>query len=327
MKRREFIALIGGAATWPIMARAQQAGTRRIAFMTFVAESDAESTLRIAAFKGELESLGWIVGSNLLIDYRLGVDSAARATTTTAELLRLSPDVILAGEGSALVAAQQATRTLPIVFTGISEPVARGFVQSLAHPGGNITGLSNLEPTFGAKWLELLNEIAPGVVRVAVVFNPASSGAILFFRSIEAAAQKFAVEVVAIQVHSPADIEHEIEAFGRRPNGGVINVPDGFSAPYKELFVGLTSRYLLPAIYPFRSFADIGGLASYGNDVREGYRQAAVYVDRILRGAKPADLPVMQPTKFELVINLKTAKALGLTVPPTLLARADEVIE
>jgi putative ABC transport system substrate-binding protein len=327
VRRRQFITLLGGAAAWPVTARAQQPGARRIAFMTFVAESDSESTQRIMAFERGLEALGWVIGRNLLVDYRLGVDNAARASAVTAELLRLSPDVVLAGEGAALVAAQQATRTVPIVFTGISEPVARGFVQSLAHPGGNITGFSNLEPTFGAKWLELLNEIAPGVVRVAVVFNPASSGALLFFRSIEAAAQRFGMEAVAVQVHSPADIALEIEAFARRPNGGVINVPDGFSEPHKELFVRLTNHYVLPAIYPFRSFADIGGLASYGNDVHNGYRQAAVYVDRILRGAKPADLPVMQPTKFELVVNLKTAKALGLTIPESFLLRADVVIE
>jgi putative tryptophan/tyrosine transport system substrate-binding protein len=327
VKRREFITLIGSAAAWPVAARAQQAGARRIAFMTFVAESDPESAQRIMAFERGLESQGWLIGRNLLIDYRLGVDNPARASTVTAELLKLSPDVVLAGEGSALVAAQQATRTVPIVFTGISEPVARGFVQSLAHPGGNITGFSNLEPTFGAKWLELLNQIAPGVVRVAVVFNPTSSGALLFLQSIEAAAARFSMEVLAIQVHSPADIALEIEAFARRPNGGVINVPDGFSEPHKELLVRLTNHYALPAIYPFRSFASIGGLATYGNDVHNGYRQAAGYVDRILRGEKPADLPVVQPTKFELVINLKTAKALGLTVPPNLLATADEVIE
>jgi putative ABC transport system substrate-binding protein len=205
--------------------------------------------------------------------------------------------------------------------------VHRGFVQSLAHPGGNITGFSNLEPTMGAKWLELLNEIAPGVKRVAVVFNHASSGAVLFFRSIEAVAPKFAVGVVMTQVHNSAEIEQAIEAFSRQPNGGLISVPDGFLPTHKALFGKLATQYRLPAIYPFRVFPEAGGLVSYGNNLVDQYGQAAAYVDRILRGEKPGDLPVQAPTKFELVVNLKTAKALGLPIPESFLLRADEVIE
>jgi putative tryptophan/tyrosine transport system substrate-binding protein len=242
------------------------------------------------------------------------------------ELLKLSPEVIVAGIGPALVAAKVATRTIPIVFLSISEPVRRGFVQSLAHPGGNITGFANMEATLGSKWLELLKEIAPGVARVAVMFNPEDSTG-FFFRSVEAAAQKFAVEVIMVPVHDPAEIASGIETFSRQPNGGLINPPDGFSTSYYKLFIELTARYRLPAIYTSRVFADAGGLVSYSVNLVEQYRQAASYVDRILRGEKPADLPVQLPIKYELVINLKTAKALGLTVPQTLLVAADAVIE
>ena len=267
-----------------------------------------------------------MIGRNVLIERRFGVDSASTANAAVAELLKLSPDVILAGEGAALAAAQRATGAIPIVFTGVSEPVTRGFVQSLAHPGGNITGFANLEPSFGAKWLELLKEIA-NVQRVGVVFSPALSGAQLFYRSIEAAAANFSVKVASVNVRTPGDIESGIEELSRDPDGGLINVPDGFSEPHRDLFVTQTARYRLPAVYPFRSFARAGGLASYGNDLRDSYRQAALYVDRILRSDRPSDLPVEQPTRFELTINLQTAKALGLSVPQSVLVRADEVIE
>jgi putative ABC transport system substrate-binding protein len=323
VKRREFIAGLGGAAAWPVVATAQQ--TRRIALMTSGAASDPDQ--KVAAFERALEGRGWMIGRNLVIDRRFSVDNAPTANTAVAELLKLSPDVILAGEGAALAAAQRATGSIPIVFTGVSEPVTRGFVQSLAHPGGNITGFANLEPSFGAKWLELLKEIAPNVQRVGVVFSPALSGAQLFYRSIEAAAENFSVKVITVHVQSPGDIEREIGAFGRAPNGSLINVPDGFSEPHREIFVAQAAHYRLPAVYPFRSFARAGGLASYGNDLRDSYRQAAIYIDRILRGDRPSDLPVEQPTRFELTINLKTAKALDLSVPQSVLVRADEVIE
>jgi putative tryptophan/tyrosine transport system substrate-binding protein len=324
MRRREFIAGLGAAAAvWPSEGKAQQ--TRRIALMTSGAASDPDQ--KVTAFDRALASRGWMIGRNVVIDRRFEIDSAFTANAAVAELLKLSPDVILAGEGAALAAAQRATGSIPIVFTGVSEPVTRGFVQSLAHPGGNITGFANLEPSFGAKWLELLKEIAPNVQRVGVVFSPALSGAQLFHRSIEAAAANFSVEVVSVNLRTPGDIESGIEAFSRAHNGGLINVPDGFSEPHRDLFVTQTARYRLPAVYPFRSFARAGGLASYGNDLRDSYRQAALYVDRILRGDRPSDLPVEQPTRFELTINLRTAKALDLSVPQSVLVRANEVIE
>jgi putative tryptophan/tyrosine transport system substrate-binding protein len=322
-RRREFIAGLAAATVGrPLEAWAQQA--RRVAFMTtFKSASDP----RVAALEHGLEARGWMIDRNLVIDYRFGVDSTAAANDAIAELLKLRPEIILTNGGAALAAAQRATNSIPIVFTGVSEPVTRGFVQSLAHPGGNITGFANLEPTFGAKWFQLLKEIVPSIERVAVVFSPALSGAQLFYRSIEAAAQGFSVKVVAIHVQSPSDFRRGIEAFAGSPNEGLINVPDGFSEGHRDTLVAQAARYRLPAVYPFQSFARAGGLASYGNDERDSHQQASTYVDRILRGERPSDLPVNQPTKFELVINLKTANALGLTIPETLLATADEVIQ
>jgi putative ABC transport system substrate-binding protein len=255
------------------------------------------------------------------------VSDLEKGRLAVAQSLRLTPDVIVANGGLALTAAQQATRTVPIVFTGVSEPVERGFVASLARPGGNTTGFTNLEPTIGAKWLELLKEVAPGIRRVAVMLNPESSGAILFARSAEAAARKFAVQVVTALVHDAAEIETAMTMLGREPGGGLILPPDGFTPAYRNMIVELTLRYRLPMIGQSRVFPEAGSLMSYGVDLVDQYRQAATYVDRILRGEKPADLPVQQPVKFELVINMKTAKALGLTVPLTLQVAADEVID
>jgi putative ABC transport system substrate-binding protein len=328
MRRREFIAGLAGSAAWQFAARAQQPGQiRRIAFMSNYAEGDPEITRRVKMFEQTLEMLGWTGPRKLQIDRRWNIITLDKAHTAVSELLNLSPDLIFAGIGQALIAAKAATRTIPIVFVAVSEPVTRGFVQSLAHPGGNITGFTNLEPSVGSKWLQLLKEIAPGVGRVAVVFNPESSAAAPFFRSVEASGGKFGVEVFMLSVRDPAEITAAIETFSRQPGGGLINLPDGFSPAHRKLFVELTARYGLPAIYPTRVFADAGGLISYAVDFVEQYRQAAIYVDRILRAEKPAELPVQQPTKFELVINNKTAKALGLTIPETLLATADEVIE
>jgi putative ABC transport system substrate-binding protein len=251
-----------------------------------------------------------------------------RARTETAELLKLSPDVILANSVGAVRAAQQATRTIPIVFTAVSEPVAQGFVAGLAHPGANITGFTNLEPSVGGKWLELLKEIAPRVTRVAFIFNPRSSPVTsLFIRSAEVAAPNFAVETVEAPVKQPAEIEAVMARIGREPGGGLILPPDTFTSSHHKLIVDLASRYKLPAIYALPDFAVAGGLASYGPDVTDQFRRAAAYVDRILRGEKPGDLPVQQPTKFEFVINLKTAKELGLEVPNSIQLLADEVIE
>jgi putative tryptophan/tyrosine transport system substrate-binding protein len=279
-------------------------------------------------FERALQELGWTGGRNIRIDYRWAPGYVEQTRAAAAELLRLAPDMILAHATQATAALQQATRTVPVVFVAVSEPVAQGFVKSLAHPGGNITGFTNLEPTLGAKWLELLKEIAPRVTRVAVLYNPNTAPyATLFSRSAEVVAQKMAVELTAAPVHEPAEIESALAMLGREPGGGLIIAPDPFTSARRKLIFDLAARYRVPAISAFRYLSNEGGLVSYGVDVRDQFRQAAAYVDQILRGGKPADLPVQQPTKFELVINLKTAKALGLAVPSTLLARADEVIE
>jgi len=327
MRRRHVIRLLAGAAAaLPLMARAQ-GPVRRVGAMLQFAENDSEASRRVVPFQQGLEKSGWIIGTNLHIDYRWMIDNAEAARAASAELLKLSPDAILVDNGFALTAAQQATVTLPILFSGISEPVARGFVQSLAHSGGNITGLSNLEPTIGAKWLELLMETVPSIKRVAVVFNPASSGALLFFRSIEAIAQTLGVEAIMTHVRDASEIEKAIELFSRQAKGALICVPHGFLLSHIAQVTELAARYKLPAIFPWRTFTEAGGSMSYGNDFVEQFRQAGLYSGRILHGEKPADLPVIQPTKFELVINIRTAKALGLGPPPRLLARADEVIE
>jgi putative ABC transport system substrate-binding protein len=313
MRRRDFITLLGGTAVaWPRVAGAQINAVRKIGILMLYAENDQEGKVRAKAFQQGLEKLGWIAGRNLQIDYRWGTGDAEWARAAAAEMLRSAPEVILANG---------------IVFIGVSEPVDQGFVASLAHPGGNLTGLSNLEPTMGPKWLELLKEIAPGVTHAAVMFNPDNSGGALLARATGVAAEKFAVEVVEAPVREPAEVEALMTMLGRRAGGGLIVPPDPFMTAHRKLIVELAARYRLPAIYFLRSFNTDGGLISYGVDIIDLFRQAGGYVDRILRGAKPADLPVQQPTKFELVINLKTAKALGLTVPNTLLVAADEVIE
>jgi putative tryptophan/tyrosine transport system substrate-binding protein len=329
MKRREFIALLGGAAAWPVAARAQESRrVRKVAVLMVSTENDPQSRGRAIAFEHGLEKLGWEVGRNLQIDYRWGISDDEHARAATADLLKLAPDLILASAPPALRAAQQATRTLPIVFTAISEPVASGFVASLARPGSNTTGFSSLEPTLGAKWLELLKEIAPRITRVAVMRNPASTTfTSQFVRSAEVAAAKLSVEAVESLVHDPAEIDAAMTRLGRERGSGLMVLPDAFLSTHQKRIVDLASRDRLPSIYAFRYFAASGGLISYGPDIAAQFGAAAVYVDRIFRGEKPADLPVQQPTKFELVLNLKTAKALGLTVPDKLLALADEVIE
>ena len=330
MKRRAFITLFGGAAaSWPLEARAQQPErVRRLGALIVFPEDDPSSRRRVAAFEQELAKLGWVGGRDLQIAYRWSVSDDARAKAATTELLALTPDLILANATTAVAAAQRATRTVPIVFTGVSEPVAQGFVASLTRPGGNITGFTNLEPSVSPKWLELLKEIAPGITRIAIMFKPALSQAIPLFQDrLRAAAPKFAVELIESPVHDSIDIEAALTAFAREPDGGLILLPDTFLASNLRLILETTARHHIPAIYPFRYFVGAGGLLSYGPDVDDQFRQAAAYVDRILRGEKPGDLPVQQPTKFEMVINMKTAKALGLKVPNTLLVAADEVIE
>jgi putative tryptophan/tyrosine transport system substrate-binding protein len=328
VKRRDFITLLGGAAAWPLAARAQQGERmRRIGVLMVLAENDPQSQGRIAALQQGLERLGWTVGRNLTIDYRWGVSDVERARAAAAELLSLTPDLILANAVSAVRGAQQATRAVPIVFTGVSEPVTQGFVSSLARPGGNTTGFTNLEPSVGGKWVELLTEIAP-VTRVAVLFNPAStSTALQFVHSVETAAAKLGLGTAQARIHELADIEPVLTGLGHEPVVGLILPPDTFTGFHHKLIVELAARYRLPAIYPFGYFAAAGGLVSYGPDVTDQFRRATAYVDRIFRGEAPGDLPVQQPTKFEFVINLKTAKALGLTVPNTLLVAADQVIE
>jgi putative ABC transport system substrate-binding protein len=331
MRRREIIGLLGGAAVaWPLAAQAQQPDRmRRIGVLMAFAENDPEGKVRAAVFERALQELGWTSGRNIRIDYRwVPPGDVEQTRAAAAELLKLAPDVTLAHATQATAELQRATPTVPVVFVVVSEPVAQGFVQSLAHPGGNITGFTNVEPTLGAKWLELLTEIAPRVTRIAVLYNPGTAPyATLYFHSTEVVAQKMAVELIVAPVHEPAEIEAALTMLGREPGGGLILPPDPFTVAHRKLIFDLAARYRVPAISAFRYLSNEGCLVSYGVDVRDQFRQGAAYVDRILRGKKPADLPVQQPTKFELVINLKTAKALGLDVPATLLARVDEVIE
>jgi ABC-type uncharacterized transport system substrate-binding protein len=329
MKRREFITLLGGAAVWPLAARAQHGErARRVGVLVQFAEAEPLAQRFLAALTQGLRDLGWIEGRNIRIDSRWDARTADQARVGAIELIGLQPDVIVAHATGALVALRQATGTIPIVFTVVSEPVANGFVQSLAHPGGNVTGFSNLEATVAAKWIEILKEIAPRVTRIAIMFNPqVTPTAVLFARSAEAAAPTFAVRPVVALVHGLAEIEATIEKLGQEPGGAVMLAPDAFVFRHHKLIIERATRYLLPTMYFNRDFAAAGGLLAYGIDPVHQFRQAAAYVDRILRGARAGDLPVQQPTKFELVINLKTAKALGLEIPPPLLARADEVIE
>jgi putative ABC transport system substrate-binding protein len=301
---------------------------RRIGVLMGIAERDADAAARISAFHQVLEKRGWILGRNLHIDYRWsGGDFEGTRAAATA-IAGLAPEVILADGTAALRAVRQPAGTTSIVFTVVSEPVAAGFVRSLANPGGNITGFSNLEPSFGEKWIELIKEIAPQVRAVALMFNPDTTPpSQQSSRWTQAAGERVAVTTATIPVRSPGEIEAVLNALAKEPNAGLILPQDPFTSVHRELIVALAARHRIPAVYAFRYFATSGGLVSYGIDVIEQHRQAADYIDRILRGAKPADLPVQQPTKFELVLNLKTAKALGIEVPPMLLARADEVIE
>jgi ABC-type uncharacterized transport system substrate-binding protein len=329
VQRREFITLLGGAAaTWSVAARAQKAARlRRVAVLMLYAENDGEGQLRARAFRDGLEASGWKIGTDLQIDFRWGVGDLEWIRSTVSDLMKFAPEVILANSDQTAAATQSASRTIPIVFIGSSDPVAEGFVQSLARPGGNMTGFSVVEPTLGPKWLELLKEIAPRVTRVAVLFNPLNSGSVLLSRAAAEGAKKFGLEVVAAPILSAEEIEAAAEMAAKQPNGGLIVPPDPTIVGHRKLIVELAARHRLPTVYALRSFVSEGGLISYGINIPELFRQAAGYIDRILRGDKPEDLPVQGPTKFELLINLKAAKGLGIDVPPTLLARADEVIE
>jgi ABC-type uncharacterized transport system substrate-binding protein len=330
MKRREFITLLGGAAVaWPLAAHAQQPErTRRIGMLQPLAGDDPEAQLRVSAVNGRLKELGWTDGSNVRIDDRWTSGNAALTRAQAAELVSLKPDVILGVSTPVAAALLAETSTVPIVFVQVIDPVAAGFVVSLARPGGNVTGITNFEFTVGSKWLQTLKEISPKLVRVAVLYNPKTApyaGSLL--RSIESAAVSFAMEPTAAPIQGADEIERAIDGLAQQSNSGLLVLPDSTTLVHRDLIIARVAQHRLPAIYPFRYFALNGGLVSYGTDAADTHRQAVSYVDRILRGMKPADLPVQAPIKFELIINLKTAKALSLEVPATLLARADEVIE
>jgi len=326
--RRELIAALGGAAAWPLAARAQQPDRmRRIGVLMNVAADDPEGQARIAAFHQGLQEWGWTLGRNARIDVRWGAVDADSSRRYAAELVGLAPDVILASASAAIAALQQTTRTIPIVFTSVADPVGAGFVETLAHPGGNITGFSLYEFTLSGKWLELLKEIAPGVTRAAVLRDAALGSGVGQYAIIQAVAPSLWVELRPIDVRDPGEIERAIVTFAQSPNGGLIIVGSPAALIHRDLIITLAAHHQLPAVYPLPYFAHSGGLIAYGPDSISPYRRAAGYVDRILKGEKPADLPVQAPTKYELVINLKTAKALGLSVPQSLLSRADEVIE
>jgi putative ABC transport system substrate-binding protein len=325
MRRREFITLVGGgAATWPLVAHAQQ--PRRIGVLMGFAESDPTAQSWVAAFRGALANLGWSEGNNLRVELRWGGADPDRIRTLAKELVELRPDAIFDQTTPATSALARETRTIPIVFIYVGDPIGSGFATSLAHPGGNITGFTYLETTTGSKWIGLLKEIAPRTTHVALLSNPATAPP-FYMPSIQAAASSFAVEVVTAPVHTKDEIEGVIVGQAHNPGGGLIVMPDVFNDVNRELIIALAARSGIPAIYPRPVFAESGGLIAYGADLTEQFRQAAGYIDRILKGTNPGDLPIQQPTKFELVINVKTAKALGLSIPQAMLLLADKVIE
>ena len=327
--RREFITLLGGAvAAWPVVARAQQGERmRRIGVLAGQAADDARFQTFVGAFLQALALLGWTIGRNVHIDTRWATANAADIRRHAAELVALAPDVILAPGASTVGPLLQATRTVPVVFTIVADPVGAGFVDSLARPGGNATGFVAVEYGISGKWVELLKELAPAVTRAAVIRDPAITAGIGMFGAIQSAAPSLGVEASPVNVRDPGEIERTITAFARSANGGLIVTASALAYTHRDLIVTLAARHKLPAVYYARPFVAAGGLACYGVDILDQYRRAAAYVDRILKGEKPADLPVQAPTKFDLAINLKTARALGLEVPVTVLARADEVIE
>jgi putative ABC transport system substrate-binding protein len=329
MRRRKFITLLGGAAAWPVAARAQQADrVRRIGVLIGLAADDPEAKARLAAFRQELDRLGWSERGNLRIDYRFAA-AGAQAPMLAKELVALQPDAILAQTTPVVIALQRETRTIPIVFLGVADPAGSGLVNSLARPVDNTTGFMLFEPSITGKWLAMLKEIEPRLARAALVINPKTAPYYeLYLRAAQAAASSLAIEIVFAPIeNAAADIERHIEVLARELNGGLVLPPDSFTVDNRHLIIALAARHKLPAVYPDRLFVAAGGLMCYSTNRADQFRQAASYIDRILRGAKPAELPVQVPTKYETVINLKTAKALGFTVPPGLLVAADEVIE
>ena len=328
VRRREFITLLGSAVALPLAARAQQPGSiRRIGVFANLPENDPESLLHIAAFAQGLASLGWTIGRNVQIDYRWGEGDADRVRRNAAELVALAPEVILAHGSTQLGPLLQATRSVPVVFVTVTDPVGGGFVASLARPSGNATGFMDFEYGLSGKWLELLKQIAPHMTRAAIIRDPTSPTSIGQLGAIRSAAPSFGVEMVPIDVRDAGELERAIVLFARAANGGLIVLANRLAALHRDLIAELAVQHRLPAVYPYRYYVASGGLMSYGANIPEQYRLAAGYVDRILKGEKPGDLPVQAPTKYELVINLKTAKTLGLAVPPSLLSIADEVIQ
>jgi putative ABC transport system substrate-binding protein len=327
VRRRDFIALAGGVAAWPLTARAQQDNrVRHIGVFPNFPEGDPDGTRWIAALLKSLDEFGWTEGRNIRLEFRWGID-AAHLRKNAEELVALNPDVIVAASTTVVLALQQASRKVPIVFVAVADPVALGLIESLSRPGGNATGFSPGEVGLGAKWLQLLKEMAPALTRVAVFHNPANSGGVPQFDAVQAAAPSLGVALSVIDVRDKTTIEPAVAAFASAPNGGLLALRISENLGLRDSLVALAAQYRLPAIYPLRVYATSGGLAAYGPDLAEQYRDAGGYVDRILRGEKPADLPVQLASKYQLVINLKAAKSLGLTIPQTLLATADEVLE
>jgi ABC-type uncharacterized transport system substrate-binding protein len=326
MKRREFMILLGSAAAWPLAASAQQPDrVRRVGVLMGISD-DPEGQARVAVFRQALAALGWTEGRNVQFIYRWSAGDVVHARQFAKELLDLRSDVILANSTPIAVAVRDITRTTPTVFVQVSDPVTAGVVQSLARPGGNLTGFTTFEPSIASKWLELLKRIAPNITRVAYLFNP-NTAPLIYARAVETAAPLLSINPFAAKIHHAAEMEGVIEQFARESGSALLVLPDLFTATNRQSIIALAAHHRLPAVYPARYFVASGGLMSYGVELLETYRQAASYVDRILRGERPADLPVQQPTKYELVLNLKTARALGVEIPPTLLARVDEVIE
>ena len=329
MQRREFIMHLGGAAAaWPLAARAQQPSRmKRIGILMSISENDPSGQARVAALLQSLQQLGWFVGGSMQVDFRWGAGDIKRIQEYAAELVALAPDVLVANGSVSLVPLLAVTRTVPIVFAIVPDPVGAGFVDSMARPGGNATGFISFEYSMAVKWLELLKQIAPWVTRVAVIRDPAISAGAGQFGAIQSVAPSFGVELTAISARDAPEIERALAVFAHSSNGGLVASQSALTAVHGDLIVSLAAQHKLPGVYFQSSFVDRGGLISYGPDFVDEFRRAAGYVDRILKGGKPADLPIQTPTKYQLVINLKTAKVLGLTIPPTLLARADKVIE
>ena len=327
MRRRAFITLLGGAAAaWPLAVHAQADGIKRLTILMSVAD-DSEGQARVTAFRQRLQQLGWADGRNVRIEYRWGSADGGRLKAHAAEVVAMKPDVILVGGTTALIPMQQATRSIPIVFVGSADPVGQGFVERLPRPGGNMTGFTIFEVSLVGKLLEVLTQIAPGTARVVLVHSPTNSNAAGYWRSLETLAPTFNVKPVELSVRDADEIERAFAALARETNAGLLVPPDAIATAQRELIIALAARYRLPAVYPLRVFVTTGGLMSYGADFVDLYRRSASYIDRVLKGENPGELPVQAPTKFEFVINLKAAKALGLDLGPMLIARADEVVE